>query len=238
VERVENPAGSQPTASAVLGIFVKEPRAGEVKTRLCPPLTATQAAELYAIALQETIERMAAGPWSLQLFVAGTESWFAERFSALPRHPQVGSDLGARMQQALQQLLIENERAALIGSDSPDLPLALIKQAFAELASHQAVSVPAADGGYVLIGARKSCPPLFEAIPWSTAGVLQATRERALACGIDYVEIGGWEDIDDANSLKRLLQRSPQAATARYAAALLTGCLDLSPPMTDNRRQL
>jgi len=222
----------------VLGIFAKEPRPGRVKTRLCPPLTAEQAAQLYAVALQETVERMAGGPWQLRLFVDGDGAWFAEHFPTLPRSRQVGDDLGARMQHALQQLLAESERAALIGSDSPDLPLAQIEQAFAALAGHQAVSIPAADGGYVLIGARKNSPPLFTGIPWSGDRVLQATRERAQATGTAYIEVGGWEDIDDADSLKRLLQRSPQSATARHAGALLAGRLDLSSAIADNRRQL
>jgi len=237
VERVENPPRTQSVDPLILGIFVKEPVPGQVKTRLCPPLDAEQAAQLYTVALRETVRRMQAGPWQVRLFYAGGEEWFARQFPDLPRSPQAAGDLGARMQLALDQLLACGGRAALIGSDSPDLPLEQVDAAFDALRYHAAVTIPAADGGYVLIGARETCPPLFDAIRWSSGEVLAATRARAAATGTDYAEIGGWEDLDDADSLRRLVQRSPTSATARQVREHLAGCLDLSPAITDNPRQ-
>jgi rSAM/selenodomain-associated transferase 1 len=235
---VENPQNSQAVTDVNLGVFVKAPVPGLVKTRLCPPLTMEQAAALYRTALHETIERMAAGPWQLSLFYAGDEGYFAHNFPGLPRVAQKGVDLGARLQHALSFLLSTGRIGALIGSDSPDLPLTQVKAAFAGLNQHTAVTIPAADGGYVLIGARDECPPLFSNIPWSSDQVLAATRCRAADSRLDYIEVGGWEDIDDAAGLRRLLQRSPDSATARHLQRHLAGCLDLSPAMADNRRQL
>jgi len=237
VEIVENCRNSQEVGTHILGIFVKAPVAGQVKTRLCPPLTAEQAAALYRAALHETIVRMQKGPWRVCLFFASDADYFARHFPDLPRVAQASGDLGNRLQQALETLLTAGTAVALIGSDSPDLPLPQIENAFAHLAVAQTVCIPAADGGYVLIGARDLCPPLFSHIPWSTDQVLAETRRQAAAAGIAYVEVGGWEDIDDAAGLQRLLLRSPTSSTACYVREQLLGCLDLSPVMADNHRQ-
>jgi glycosyltransferase A (GT-A) superfamily protein (DUF2064 family) len=66
---------------------------------------------------------------------------------------------------------------------------------------------------------------LFTDIPWSTAEVLATTRARATALGLRFVSVGGWDDLDDLAALHRLLKRSPDCATARYARAHLNNRL-------------
>ncbi len=218
-QRAADKSNSQAT---VLGIFAKEPVPGQVKTRLCPPLAPTEAAELYRVMLEETVARMSEGPFALVLFYAGRQDYFRTAFPALRLIPQAEGDLGRRMEQALRLLLEEGfAAAALIGSDSPDLPLDRVAEAFATLAQADCVTTPAGDGGYVLIASRRHRPGLFCDIPWSTPQVLDATRHRAAELGIDYRELAPWEDIDDLASLKCLLQRSPDSATAKYALTRL-----------------
>jgi uncharacterized protein len=207
----------------ILGIFAKEPVPGQVKTRLCPPLTPVEAAELYRTCLEETVASMSRGYFALVLFYAGRKEFFREAFPGLRLIPQTEGDLGRRLEQALHFLLSQgHSAAALIGSDSPDLPLAKVESALATLAQVDCVITPAEDGGYVLVGERRHHPELFCGIPWSTPQVLAATRHRATELGIDYRELAPWEDIDDLASLKRLLQRSPRSATAKFAMARLT----------------
>lgn len=216
----------EPKPRRLLGIFVKEPVAGRVKTRLCPPLQPKESARLYEIAMRETIDRFSAADVPVVLFYAGSDSYFQKKFPSLPLWPQSGDDLGARMNQALTQLLTCGcDAAVLIGSDSPDLPERQVSEAFAALQSHDAVVVPAADGGYVLVGVSTPCPELFRDIPWSTGHVLAMTRQRSIQHGIAFREIGGWQDIDDSASLKALVQRSPQTATARFVRDNLQHCL-------------
>ncbi len=222
VEKPHTPCYLRPAGENLLGIFAKEPVAGQVKTRLIPPLDASQAAELYRASLEETVARMSAGPWRTVLFYAGRRAYFAHSFPGLLLQPQRGGDLGSRMAQALRFLLSRGQRAILVGADSPDLPLAHVQQAFAELQSKDVVLAPAADGGYILIGERRHQPELFRDIPWSTPAVLSATRTRTLELGIACAEVSPWEDIDDFPSLQRLLLRSPQAMTARRATELLS----------------
>jgi rSAM/selenodomain-associated transferase 1 len=209
--------------SKVLGIFAKEPVAGEVKTRLCPPLTSEQACRLYRAFLEETVTVMGAGPFDLVLFYSGRESFFRGAFPGLPLAPQGEGSLGVRMSRALETLLAGAGPAALIGSDIPDLPLSLVQGAFRALDRVDVVTIPAADGGYVLVGERRHHPPLFRDIPWSSNAVLAATRRRAAEGGISYAEVGSWDDVDDLASLERLILRTPDSPTALLAARLLKG---------------
>ena len=113
------------------------------------------------------------------------------------------------------------ERALPVGSDAPDLPLQLIIDAYTALASATVVTIPAADGGYVLIGERGHHPPLFCGVAWSTSAVLAQTRAICAAEQLPYAEIGSWEDVDDAAALLRLTRRAPTLAVSTYAAGIL-----------------
>jgi len=208
--------------SEILGIFAKEPIAGQVKTRLCPPFNAVQAAELYRASLTETVATLQVAGWSLVLFFAGEEAFFRRAFPDLPLVRQTAGKLGDRMAAALELLLKVGFRAAaLVGSDSPDLPPALVAKAFDALETADAVAVPARDGGYVLIGESRHSPDLFRDVPWSGPRVLEVTRLRAAGAGVALREIGEWDDLDDAASLRRLIDRSPRSATAQMAARFL-----------------
>jgi len=210
-----------PLRKKALGIFAKEPVAGRVKTRLCPPLSPAQAASLYETSLRETLGAMAGGDFDLVLFYAGDVGWFRKAFAGLRLLPQRGDDLGERMAAALRQLQADYERTALIGSDSPDLPRSLVAEAFLALGRADAVIAPASDGGYVLVGERRHHPELFRDIPWSSPAVLHVTRRRIAEHGIVCRELAPWEDVDDLPSLRRLMRRSPDSATVALARQLL-----------------
>lgn len=210
--------------------MVKEPLAGQVKTRLCPPLTHEEAARLYTVMMQETVQRFVAGPTPVILIYAGNVGYFEKMFPGLPLWPQGDGDLGQRLDEAMARLLATGCRAAaLIGSDSPDLPFALVDAAFAALAESDAVTIPAGDGGYVLVGCSRPCPPLFEAIDWSTPVVLAQTRRQVERHGLRYTEVGTWGDLDDIEALRALLQRSSDTATARFARQELAHLIETGP---------
>lgn len=228
VERVDKPATQQHPAKRpnalrpVLGIFAKEPVAGQVKTRLSPPLSMFEAADLYRVMLEETVASMRRGSFDLLLCYAGREDYFLQTFPGVPLLPQSEGDLGRRLEQALGSLLERGHPAAvLIGSDSPDLPPAMVEEALAHLTRADCVTAPAGDGGYVLIGERRHAPELFFDIPWSTPQVLAATRHRATELGIDYRELAPWDDVDDLVSLEELLRRSPLSTTTAFVLTQL-----------------
>lgn len=206
--------------AGTLGIFAKAPQPGQVKTRLCPPLSFAEAAQVHHLLLQQTITALA--PLQPILFYSGNITYFQDNFPGVPLFPQSAGDLGERMAQALQTLHARgNDRALLVGSDAPDLPLPLLIAAYTALEQAAVVTIPARDGGYVLIGERGHHPTLFQGVPWSSAAVLERTRAICVAQQLPYSEIGGWEDVDDAAALLRLVQRSPTLAVSTYAAEIL-----------------
>lgn len=228
VEKVDNPTAGHilPLAGPLLAIFAKQPRAGWVKTRLSPPLTPVQARDLYRIALEETVSRLATAPATRVLCHAGRHGWFARAFPGVLRLAQGRGDLGTRLARVTAALFAAGGGpVAVVGSDSPDLPLALVEEAFAALAGADAAVVASGDGGYALLALAAPQPGLFKGIPWSTSRVLAATWERAAALGLRLENVGSWDDVDDIASLQRLVTRSPASATACHVRCCLAPVL-------------
>lgn len=211
------------TKNRILGIFAKQPLPGRVKTRLCPPLTPEQAADLYWVCLQETVTRMRSfAGCELAICYSGDKDWFAASFPGVRLVPQHGRDLGERMARCLSDWLAAGyEAAALIGSDAPDLPLERIEQAFNALERADLVHGPALDGGFYLVGETIHHEQLFQEIPWSTAEVLEQTLVKAAQLGLRSVLLEPWDDLDDLPALLRLVARTPQSSTAIHINRVL-----------------
>jgi rSAM/selenodomain-associated transferase 1 len=189
-------------------IFTRAPEPGRVKTRLAAQLGTEAALRLHQQLLRRTLDvALEARLSPVALYVTDTRHPFI--LSLLARRPltarrQRGADLGERMHAALQQTLSGSAFALLIGTDCPVMTAGYLEQALRKLQDGMDLVIgPAEDGGYVLIGVRRCCPALFEAIPWGTAGVLQATRERAQALRLRYAELGVLWDIDTPADLER-----------------------------------
>jgi hypothetical protein len=200
-------------AQARLLVFAKAPIPGRVLRRLCPPLSAHQAAALHMRLTADTLARLAApAPCPARLYAApGAGHPFLRalaRRHRLPRRRQRGGDLGARMDAALTAALAGAPAAVLIGSDVLGLRAADIHRALAELAAgRDAVFVPMADGGYGLVGLRRPQPELFRGMPWGSDGVMAATRNRCRALGLAWAELATRWDLDRPADLQR-----PEAA--------------------------
>lgn len=205
-----NPALT-PTDCAVL-VMAKAPLPGLAKTRLIPALGVAGAATLAARMLRHTLdEALAAGLGPVTLCAAPQASHpaFAEiaREGRITMADQGDGDLGARMQRALERALTAHAGALLIGTDAPALDAAVLRAAHAALKAHDAVLVPAHDGGYVLIGLRRIEPRLFADMPWSTPQVLALTRERLRGSGLRWAELPALHDIDEPADLAHLAGR-------------------------------
>jgi hypothetical protein len=198
--------------SVAVVIMAKAPRAGEVKTRLCPPLTAGAAASLYRCFLLDKIAQVRALK-AARPFLAYTPAEARGEFEALAPGlalvPQQGADLGTRLLASLRAALADGHPGAIaIDSDTPTLPTAFLQQAV-DLIADPAVDVvlgPTDDGGYYLIGVRAARPGLFEGMPWSTPRVLEETLRRAAAAGLRPVCLPPWFDVDTPADLARLRQ--------------------------------
>jgi hypothetical protein len=199
-------AGIEP----IVAIVAKAPRAGEVKTRLCPPLAPDEAAALHHAFLGDTVELVAgmSGARGALVFTpAVDEGYFSGLAPAFVRVAQQGRDLGARLHHAFGALFATGAPAVVaIGADAPTLPAMFIADALARLTDRHADVVlgPTDDGGYYLVGMTRVHPALFDAIPWSTPAVLDTTLARADEVGLDVSLLPSWFDVDLPADLGRL----------------------------------
>lgn len=207
-------AGARGDAALVL--FAKAPIPGQVKTRLCPPLSPDEAASLHGSFVLDGLERsktaIQQGKLALDRFVACAPSADHVFFKILgERHgvgllDQVGDDLGARMQQAAVTLFGRGyRRVVILGTDVPSLPLTIYREALALLDHHDVVLGPAEDGGYYAVGLTRPTPDLFQQIPWSTSDVLTRTVAKAEALGLKVACLPRWRDVDTLDDLQALI---------------------------------
>ena len=213
-----------------LVVFAKAPRPGAVKTRLCPPLDAATAAELYRAMLRDVLAESAraAGEMEFELVVAVDPPGALRDFTAFsPRGSRVvaqrGADLGARMTQQARSAAAEGVECLLLrGSDSPGLSAAQLVEVLRPLRAADLVLSPDPDGGYNLAAlsrralARGFRPgrDLFRH-EMSTETVLRDTLGRAAAVGLRGVLAAESFDIDRIGDLCRLeVLRGANAARA------------------------
>jgi uncharacterized protein len=193
-----------------LVIFAKAPQPGLVKTRLIPALGAEGAAVLARRMLEHTIKQALAanaGPVELCMSPAPDDPvWHGVDLpDAVARTAQSDGDLGQRMANAVQRVTTEMRQPVLLfGTDCPGLTAAHLIEAAAQLAQHDAVLVPVADGGYVLIGLKAPCTEVFKQMPWSTSGVAAETLRRLAELGLRVWVGPRLHDIDEAADLKHL----------------------------------
>ncbi|MEO5606960.1 MAG: TIGR04282 family arsenosugar biosynthesis glycosyltransferase [Polaromonas sp.] len=193
-----------------LVIFAKAPQAGSVKTRLIPALGAQGAAALAHLMLSHTLaQALAVSTQAVELCMSPAPSSPAWQGVALPqaveRSEQGKGDLGARMNLAMERALaLQQGPVLLMGTDCPALSAAHIAEAGRQLEQHDAVLLPAADGGYVLIGLRAPCPDLFTGMAWSTPVVAAETLRRMAALGLRVWQGPLLHDIDEPTDLAHL----------------------------------
>lgn len=190
--------------------MLKVPIAGKVKTRLAPPLSKKDAARLYECFIQDTFSRISVLK-GIDIIAAYTPNGMAAKVKKIAPPditiiPQKGKDLGERLQNIFSQLFsIGYKMVAIIGTDSPDLPVEYIKKSFSMLkGTTELVLGPAEDGGYYLIAMSTECKEIFENIPWSTNIVFKKTIEKAERVGLKAAILPKWYDVDDIDSLKVL----------------------------------
>jgi len=187
-----------------LGIFAREPRAGEVKTRLAEALSPASACELYRAFLRDLFSRLRKlSKLNMAVFYAGGPP---EQLRALaPKHAsmveQADGTLGDRLAQSFCFLLDRGKPAVIIGSDSPDIPVQYIKRAFVKLKHKDVVLGPAADGGYYLIGMRAPDARVFENVRWSERTAFTDTLVAVERAKLSLATLPMWYDVDDEASL-------------------------------------
>jgi rSAM/selenodomain-associated transferase 1 len=198
--------------SGALLVFTKEPRAGLVKTRMCPPWTFDQAGAFHASLLADVLEASARAATRLglapYLCVAPPEAVpRVARGAPVPFRtlPQRGRDLAERMAHAAADVHARGHAPLLLrGSDSPTLPESALRSGLDALARGADVALaPDQAGGYVLVALRRPAPGLFDH-PMSTSSVLEDTLACARRLGLRSELLEAGFDVDTAADLAHL----------------------------------
>jgi uncharacterized protein len=189
-------------------IFTRYPEPGKAKTRLIPALGDVAAADLHRQMTEQTLDRV---KLLQQSHPVGVEVWFAggdrDRMQTwlgadLQYQLQPEGDLGSRMAQAFQVGFDRGVKASIIvGTDCPELTVEILTAAFQALQQTDLVLGPATDGGYYLIGLRRSAPELFESIAWSTDRVFQQTVDIASKLNLSLSCLPMLADVDRPEDL-------------------------------------
>ncbi|MGE3268478.1 MAG: DUF2064 domain-containing protein [Chloroflexota bacterium] len=139
---------------------------------------------------------------------------------------QGDGDWAARQQALFLDAPARGEtRTVLIASDSPQVSVEALREAFDLLATHDVVLGPVDDGGYYLIGMRGPWP-LLGGVPMSTSTVLSEIVARARGLGLTVGFVEPTFDVDDDGDLARLAEVAatrPDLVATRAALAEL-GC--------------
>lgn len=196
--------------TSALLIFARRPSPGRVKSRLSPFLSPQEAAALYDCMLRDVIARSAGLEIASRfLFYEDDEEaqgYFREIDDELLLLPQEGAGLGERLSNAFDEAFRRGFRkVAVIGTDSPDLPVTFIREAFLQLESGEAELLfgPTEDGGYYLAAMAAPHPELFREMPWSTDRLLAASLQRAAKLGLRSALLPQWYDLDEPADLER-----------------------------------
>jgi len=182
----------------LLLIFIRNPKLGQVKTRLAKDIGAVNALNIYHFLSSHTckitqqVVHCDKQVWYSE-FIDKDDIWSSETFE---KQVQKGNNLGERLQNAFEEGFTKGyEKIIVIGSDLFEIHELEIQESFDILNTKEAVIGPAKDGGYYLIGFSKCMPSdIFTGISWGENSVLQETKKRLI--GTKYQELALKNDID------------------------------------------
>jgi rSAM/selenodomain-associated transferase 1 len=220
-----------------LFVVVRVPTCGMTKTRLGRGIGHDAATSLYAAFVQDLGIRLTSAArrdgYDLYWFYADPA---AEGTASLERLlppgsillPQIGTCLGERLLHGFRTLQARGyDEIAVLGSDSPHIPAAWIREAFDALATDDLVLGPAHDGGYYLLAqhALPEIDDLFTGITMSTPSVCTETVERANRLG-RTLRLGRMTfDVDEPENLQTLHSALSAAPSAEADPAPVTYAL-------------
>jgi len=186
-------------ARSRLIVLLRLPLLGQVKSRLAAGLGSEQALSAYRHLLAATLDSVRELE-SVELRHTPDDGLLD---AALPLRAdwqttgQGPGDLGTRMNRAFEEgFSLGFDRLVVIGTDCPYLTADDIRAAWKALETHDLVLGPATDGGYWLVGLRRSQPELFCDMAWGSASVCLETRRRAANLGLRSHLLRELPDVD------------------------------------------
>ena len=212
-------------------VMAKTPVPGRVKTRLCPPFTPAEAAELAAAAIADTLAAVIAA-----VPLAARQGYRVQPVLVLDGEPgawltrlveiegQLGMRVIAQRQGGLDVRLAAAFRdaapdgpAVLIGMDTPQVTAGQLVRAIETLATPgcDAVLGRAEDGGWWTLGLRRPDPALLIGIPMSTPNTGAAQQSRLLEAGLTVSLLAELRDVDTVEDAEQVAWLAPGSRFAR-----------------------
>ncbi len=213
-------------------LFVRQPEAGRVKTRLARTVGEEQAANIYQILAEDVaaeLKRAAARDAGLALYLYATPVhqigkvalWLNDgKPPILDAIPQPEGGLDHRLAHAVAQgfsSAIGAQQVYLIGTDCPEVTVESLDQASRILAEKDAVIGRAQDGGFYLLGLSKEASLAFYGVEYSTeqtADQLVRNLEEA-GLEVDQDSLPLLRDIDTEEDLYALSDETRQRLADR-----------------------
>ncbi len=184
-----------------LVVMLKAAVMGRVKTRLGRQTGAVAATSFYRHTTAAVLARVACDPrWRTSLAVAPDSGLASAAWPcSIHRQPQGSGNLDARMQRIFDRA--PPGPVLIIGTDIPGICPRHIARAFKCLGRADAVFGPAPDGGYWLVGLRRSPRVLrpFRNVRWSSLHALADTVANLSAYRTVLADV--LSDVDSAADL-------------------------------------
>ena len=199
-------------------MIAKAPVAGRSKTRLTPPCTPAQAAELAEAALVDTLTAVAASHCDRRVLVLdGEPGIWLEPFAGFEVIAQRGTGLGQRLAGAFADI---GDPAFLIGMDTPQVDVADLEAGLAALNGADAALGLAPDGGYWGIGLARPVAGVFDDVPMSAGdtGAIQLDRLRRL--GLRTTLLRSLRDVDTFDDAVSVARAAPGTRFAQTLSAI------------------
>ncbi len=200
-------------------IIAKEPVAGRVKTRLCPPCTPEQAADVAAAALADTFDALQGillAPTVRRVLLLD-----GERPEWTPAAFEVVAQRGGGLEQRLRNGFCDLGPGLIVGMETP-VAAARLGGAMRWLAGGVDVIGLAIDGGYWCIGLSvvdaSTVHEVFDDVPMSRShsGLAQLRRLHRLGRPVRLLPIA--RDLDSIDDL-RAVASSPDRSTRLQTVA-------------------
>ncbi|MGH3545114.1 MAG: TIGR04282 family arsenosugar biosynthesis glycosyltransferase [Mycobacteriales bacterium] len=207
-----------PTATAITVLVIaKECRPRQVKTRLCPPLSPEQAAELASASLTDTLAVVSRLPVARRVLAFdGAPPPEAAGFEVIE---QVSGSLDARLAAAFEQC---EGPTLLVGMDTPQLSAQLFAPVFADSGWGEvdAWFGPACDGGFWALGFARPAPDLIRGVPMSLGDTGAIQRQRLVGAGLVVADLPLLRDVDTIADARAVAAAAPASSFAAAVALL------------------
>ncbi len=222
-----------------LVVIAKEPVAGKVKTRLCPPCTPEEAAAIAEAALRDTLAAVAAA--SAQRYVLAIDGepgpWLPNGFDVIH---QRGGGLDERLANAFDDCFAHSPApVVIVGMDTPQLKPSDLIAATGALATGaplsrepfggRAVLGPADDGGYWLIGLDRHQPTAIRGVPMSQPNTGAAQADRLLELNYEVRQLRPLLDVDGFPDAQRVAGHLPGSRFSLAVTTVLRRLANLEP---------